>query len=543
MLRYNKLSFALVGAAALAGVQATTGNDPLDRAFGAFISPAMAEQAGGTLVVGWDQVPRHLNPAVQSGVATAMPGAQVFASLLRYDDEWNPQPYLAESWDVSEDGLEVTVRLVEGALFHDGEPVTSADIAFSLEVVKEYHPFQTMFAPVDRVETPDERTAVFHLEHAHPAIILAMSPALLPILPEHVYGDGQDVSGHPRNSDNPIGAGPFRVTEFDPDERVVLERFDDYFVEERPLLDRVIINTIPDPSSLVLSIEAGELHMLPLLASPQQIARLERDEMIDVTDRGYEAIGPLNWLAFNTAREPLDDPRVRQAISYAIDRDFFIDALMQGTAQPANTPLMPGSPFHHEGIGDYEVDQDRANALLDEAGYERGADGNRFSLTIDYIPGWPEQQRNAAEMIRSQLRDVGIQIEVRSAPDFPTWADRVGGHNFDLTMDIVFNWSDPVIGVHRTYLSSNIREGVIWTNTQSYRNARVDDLLDAAATETDEAARRELYREFQEIVHEDLPIYFFNVVPYHTAYRTEVGNPPLTVWGPLSPFDEVYLDQ
>lgn len=283
--------------------------------------------------------------------------------------------------------------------------------------------------------------------------------------------------------------------------------------------------------------------MLPLLAAPQHIARLDDHDEITVSERGYEAIGPLNWLAFNTAREPLDDPRVRKAIAYAIDRDFFLDALMQGTAQPANTPLMPGSPFHHDGLGDYEVDLDRANALLDEAGHERGADGSRFSLTIDYIPGWPDQQRNAAEMVRSQLRNVDIEVQVRSAPDFPTWAERVGGHNFDLTMDIVFNWSDPVIGVHRTYLSSNIREGVIWTNTQSYRNDRVDDLLEAAATETDEDARRKLYHEFQEIVHEDLPIYFFNAIPFHTAYRNEVGNPPLTVWGPLSPFDEVYLDQ
>lgn len=543
MFCYKKVNFALAGAVALVGVQAMTGTGPLERAFGAFVPPAMAQQTGGTLVVGWENVPRHLNPAVQSGVATAVPGAQVFASLLRYDDEWNPQPYLAESWEVSEDGLKVTVRLVEGAVFHDGSPVTSSDVAFSLDVVKEYHPFQTMFAQVERVETPDERTAILHLEHAHPAILLALSPALLPILPEHVYGDGQDVSAHPRNSNNPIGAGPFRVTEFDPDERIVLERFEDYFVEGLPYLDRVIINTIPDPSSRVLSIEAGELHMIPLLTSPQHIARLDRDDMIEVSPRGHEAIGPLNWLAFNTAREPLDDPRVRKAIAHAIDRDFFLDALMQGTAQPANTPLMPGSPFHHEGLGDYEVDLDRANALLDEAGHERGSDGNRFSMTIDYIPGWPDQQRNAAEMIRSQLRDVGIQLDVRSAPDFPTWAERVSGHNFDLTMDIVFNWSDPVIGVHRTYLSSNIREGVIWTNTQSYRNDRVDELLNVAATETAEDARRELYHEFQEIVHDDLPIYFFNAVPFHTVYRKEVGNPPLTVWGSLSPFDEVYLDQ
>ena len=498
-------------------------------------------QRGGDLVVSWEQVPRHLNPAVQSGVATAMPGAQIFASLLRYDDEWNPEPYLAESWEISEDGRQVTVRLVEGALFHDGEPVTSADVAFSLEVVKEHHPFQTMFAPVERVETPDERTAVFHLDQPHPAILLAMSPVLLPILPEHVYGDGQDLPSHPRNSDRPIGAGPFQVVEFDPDEHVILERFDDYFLEDRPYLDRVIINTISDTSSIVLSVEGGRSHMVPLIASPQHIQRMRRHENLQVTERGYEGIGPLNWLAFNTAREPFDDERVRQAIAYAIDRDFFLDRLLMGTATAANTPLIPGSPFYLEGVGAYDQDIERANELLDEAGLERGAGGTRFELTIDYIPGWPDQQRNAAEMIRSQLRQVGIDVSVRSAPDFPTWADRISSHNFDITMDIVFNWGDPVIGVHRTYLSSNIREGVIWSNTQSYRNDRVDELLDAAAVETDQDARRALYHEFQEIIADEVPIYFMNAIPYHTVYRNEVGNPPLTIWGPLSPFDEVYV--
>lgn len=509
----------------------------------AFSGHALAEEPtrGGTLVTSWDQVPRHLNPAVQSGVATAMPGAQIFASLLRYDDEWNPLPYLAESWEISEDGLEVTITLVEGALFHDGEPVTSSDVAFSLEMVKKHHPFQTMFAPVERVATPDDRTAVFHLSAPHPAILLAMSPVLLPILPEHVYGDGQDLPSHPRNADRPIGAGPFKVVEFDPNQHIILERFEDYFVEGKPYLDRVIINTLSDMSSIVLSAESGESHMVPLIASPQHLQRMSRHSDLTISDRGYEAIGPLNWLAFNTKRAPFDDKRVRQAIAYAIDRDFFVERLLAGTATLANTPIMPETPFYLDGVGVYEHDVVRANQLLDEAGLEAGADGTRFELTIDYIPGWPDQQRNAAEMIRSQLRAVGIAVSVRSAPDFPTWADRVSSHDFDVTMDIVFNWSDPVIGVHRTYLTSNIREGVIWSNTQSYSNERVDELLEAAGLETDFDTRRALYHEFQEIIADEVPIYFINTIPYHTVYRNELGNPPLTVWGPLSPFDDVYL--
>ena len=102
---------------------------------------------GGTLTMPIQQTPRHLNPAVQSGTATGQPGTQLFAPLLRYDDGWAPQPYLAESWNVSEDGLTVTINLVKGATFHDGKPITSEDVAFSIDTVKANHPFKSMFAP------------------------------------------------------------------------------------------------------------------------------------------------------------------------------------------------------------------------------------------------------------------------------------------------------------------------------------------------------------------------------------------------------------
>jgi len=189
-------------------------------------------QPGGTLVIGSTQVPRHLNPSVQSGTATAVPGTQIFASPLRYDENWEPQPYLAESWEVAEDGLSVTLNLVEGATFHDGEPITSADVAFSIATVQANHPFKSMYAPVTSVDTPDDLTVVINLEHPHPAILLAMSSALLPVIPKHIFDDGQDMKTHPRNTD-PIGSGPFKLVEHNPGESIILERYEDFFIEDR----------------------------------------------------------------------------------------------------------------------------------------------------------------------------------------------------------------------------------------------------------------------------------------------------------------------
>ena len=185
---------------------------------------AQAAKRGGTLVFGTTQSPRHLNGAVQSGIATALPGTQLFASPLRFDDKWNPQPYLAESWKLADDGKSLTLNLRKNALFHDGKPVTSEDVAFSIMAIKANHPFQTMMGPVEKVETPDPHTAVVRMSTPHPAIVLAMSPALCPILPKHVYGDGQDLKNHPRNSKDVVGSGPYKFVEFTPGQRVVLER-------------------------------------------------------------------------------------------------------------------------------------------------------------------------------------------------------------------------------------------------------------------------------------------------------------------------------
>ena len=179
---------------------------------------------------------------------------------------------------------------------------------------------------------------------------------------------------------------------------------------------------------------------------------------------------------------------------------------------------------------------------MDEAGLKRGADGTRFALTVDYIPGPSVQQKGVAEYLRPQLKKVGIEVQVRASPDFPTWAQRVNSWDFDMSMDVVFNWGDPVIGVDRTYLSSNIRQGVIWSNTQNYRNPKVDELLEAAGPEIDPARREALYTEFQKIVVDDVPIAYVNVVPFSTVYDRGLGNIPTSIWGGMSAMDELYWE-
>lgn len=500
---------------------------------------AQEPRRGGTLVVGTTQIARHLNGAVQSGIATAMPSTQLFASPLRFDDQWRPQPYLAEKWSLSEDGKSLTLHLRKGAVFHDGKPITSADVAFSIMAIKANHPFQTMMGPVERVDTPDPLTAIVRMSTPHPAIVLAMSPALCPILPKHIY-DGQDLKNHPRNSADVVGSGPFRLVEFKPGQRIVLERFDKFFLPGRPYLDKVVFSVTPDSSSLMLSLERGDIQMLPFVTVPTDLKRIAANPNIALTPKGYEGIGPLNWLAFNLEKKPLDNLKVRQAIAHSIDRNFIVKALMGGFAQVAEGPIVGTSPFAVKDVTHYPVDLKKAATLLDEAGLKAGPGGERFKLTIDYLPGSDDQQKTVAEYVRTQLKKIGIAVEVRASADFPAWAKRIAAHDFDMTMDAVFNWGDPIIGVHRTYLSTNIKP-IIWTNTQSYRNPQVDELLNTAGSILDTTKRKAYYATFQKIVTAELPIFFVNVIPYHTAVSKKVGNVPATIWGPMSPYDEVYL--
>ena len=500
---------------------------------------ADSHKKGGTLIMSVGATPRHLNPAVLSGIDTGAPGAQLFATPLRFDENWNPQPYLAESWSISDDGLSVTLNLVKGATFHDGKPITSKDVAFSIKTIKAHHPFKTMFGAVKRVDTPDSHTAVIRLSKPHPALLLALSSQLGAVIPEHIYGDGQDPKTHPRNSENVVGSGPFKLVEFVRDQHIILEKNENFFLEGKPYLDKIVMRIIKDPSARSLGRENGEIHLSAFESTPQDILHSKGIAHLTATDKGYAAIGPITWLAFNTKSKPTSDVRVRQAIAYAVDRNFLINAVMRGTSKPAYTGIHPDSIFHEPNVERYDLDINKANQILDDAGYSKNSDGIRFPLNIDY--GWPSA-KPMAEYMKPQLKKIGIDVTVRTSAGFPAWAKTVSNWEFDMTVDVVFNWGDPVIGVHRTYLCENAKKGVIWSNTQQYCNPEVDQILEKAGQENDRNQRIALYSKAQKLISKDVPIYFTDTVPYHTIYNhKKVGNPPSTIWGTCSPLDEVFL--
>lgn len=507
------------------------------------IAYAETPKRGGDLVAGYGQFPRHFNHAIQSGAATATPGTQIFASLVEIDENFQPIPYLAKSWEVSDDGLTYTFHLVEGATFHDGKPITSEDVAFSFETVKKNHSFgPSMLGPVDRVETPDSQTAVFKLSKPHPAFFMVVSPPLLPILPKHVYNekDHGPIRKNPANV-KPIGSGPFKLAEFKPGDYFILERYDGFFRPGQPYLDRYIGRRIKDPSANFIALKKGDFHfgMFNSGIRLKQIESLKKMDHLVVSPKGYEAIAPIYFLEFNLRNPKFKDVRVRQAIAHAIDQDFITKKLHYGYSKTATGPLNSSLPFYSDQVKKYPLDLEKANKLLDEAGFPRKKDGIRFSATIHWYPGEPDSMDTIAQYLKPQLKKIGIDLQLRPPADFMSWYKTVAGWQHDMTMSNIFSYADPMIGVHRLYLCDN-QKHVVWTNTSGYCNPKLEEIMKKAAVEKDPAKRKELYVQFQQILTEDLPLIWTHEAPYQSIYHKDLRNAVTSVWGSMSPSDKVY---
>ncbi len=307
--------------------------------------PALAQRRGGTLV----QITQPEPPSLGSYISTANPVGQVaskiYDGLLEYDFDLKPLPSLAESWTVSEDGKTVTFRLRSGVKFHDGQPMTSADVQFTfMEVLKKVHPRGiNTFAEVTAIDTPDAQTVVFRLNRPAPYMMAALSGYESPILPKHVFSQG-DIRTH-QNANRPIGTGPFKFVEWRRGEFVRLDRNADYWKPGLPYLDRIVVRFIGDTGTRAAALERGEAHIAGFGAVPyNDVKKLEALPNIQIVTRGYEMLSPVVELMFNTRRAPFDNEKVRQAISYAIERKFVIDNIWFGLANRPTARSVRTSP-------------------------------------------------------------------------------------------------------------------------------------------------------------------------------------------------------
>lgn len=505
---------------------------------------AQEAKAGGVLNTPAWPAPSVLNSAISTAGPESFIGPKFFDGLLGYDVGLVAKPSLATEWSMSEDGTRVTFKLREGVKWHDGQPFTSKDVAFTfMEVLKKIHGRgKTTFAGLMNVETPDDYTATFVLDRPNPGMMRALDSRESPILPAHLY-EGTDIVANPANT-APVGTGPFKMAEYEIGSYLVMVKNEDYWDSGYPLLDRIVIQFVPDAATRAAMLESGQadavfLNMIPA----QDILRLSESSQFVMDTRGFEAMPSAQQMDFNLDNPFLADVRVRQAIAHAIDTEWITRNVWYGLGHAGKSPLHVDQKeyFTTEGVPEYAYDLERANALLDEAGHPRGSDGWRFALTLDPSP-WGTESITASAYIREQLRQIGINCTVRTQ-DFAVFTTTVWTERkHDLVLYTVNLGADPTIGTQRFYWSKSFSPGVAFSNGANYSNSEVDALLEAAQVEIDPDARRQQFKKFQQIVMAELPVLPITDISGANIASAKVKDHTVDALGALGSFSRLWID-
>jgi peptide/nickel transport system substrate-binding protein len=476
---------------------------------------------GGTLNWLVNPVPASIVPLTTTAGGNAEIGPKIVEGLLTYDYDLKPKPLLATAWSLSADGLQYTFTLRKGVKWHDGKDFTSADVAFSILTLKQVHPRgRGTFANVVEVRTPDPYTAVVVLSKPAPFLLTALAATESPIVPKHLY-EGTDIAASKYNS-QPIGTGPFVFKEWVQGSHIILERNPNYWDKPKPYLDRVVVRFVLDAAARAAALESGAADLangtggIPL----SDVERFRKLPGVEIDTRISPYLGSHQQIYFNLDTPALQKVEVRRAIAQAIDVNAFAKTVWYGLGTPSASPIGKGiSRYHDASIRPYPYDPKAAEAALDAVGFKRGAGGTRLKLRVLYNPF---QERRAADFVRQSLGRIGIDAAVESY-DFATYVTKAYTERaFDITLESLTNLFDPTVGVQRVFWSKNFKVGLPFSNAAHYVNPEVDRLLEAAAVEVDEAKRRQLFVDFQQIVHRDVPSIELGANPAITVLAKKV---------------------
>jgi peptide/nickel transport system substrate-binding protein len=418
-------------------------------------------------------------------------GSLLFDALVRKDEHYNLQPWLATRWE-QPNPLTWVFHLRAGVHFQDGRPLGAEDVAWTIRSMTDGSIVTAKggaFASVDAVEVRDPLTVVVHLKYPDAGLLFNMSDGLFGVVPR---GAGRDFGLHP------IGSGPFRFVSAVDDKEVIVERNPDYWAGP-PHIGRVRFAVVPDAITRALSLKKGSVDVESNAITLDMVHVLRNEPNLAI-ETGPGSV--VSYINFNTQDPLLRDPRVRQAIACSIDRPTIIQALWRGQAQSADSLLPPG----HWALADdamlsqYPHDVARAQALLEAAGYHVDKNGIRLRITLKLSTD--ESSRLLAAVLQQQLRASGIDLQLRSA-EFGTFYSDITHGVFQM---YVLRWigsnEDPDIFRYAYASTSFPPKG---GNRGHYANPRLDALLLKAAEESDQGRRRLLYIQVQGLLAEDLP--------------------------------------
>jgi peptide/nickel transport system substrate-binding protein len=464
--------------------------------------------------------PTNLDPRFATDAASLHIDSLLFSSLLERDANMQLRGDLAESWSTT-DPLTYTFHLNTNFHFHDGQPVTSADVKSTFDFIRDpanRSPKRGAFRLVTSIETPDAATVIFHLKEPYASFTTNLIRGAVGIAPASA-GAAQDFSRHP------IGSGPFRFVSQSQDDEVVVERNPDY-APNPPQLTRIRFRVVPDTITRALELRKGSADLEINSLAPDMIPVLAKAPTLAVTQRPGTNI---TYLGINFEDPILKKREVRQALAYATDRTALIRYLLHDQAQVAAGILPPNHWAYEPNTMHYTQDTAKAEQLLNAAGYPRAANGARLHLTLK--TSTDEQFRLLGAALQEQWRHAGIDLELRPLEFATMLSDAIKG-NFQLNL---LRWvganNDPDIF---EFVYSSNRFPPDGANRGHYRNARIDELTDRIRTEMNQEKRKQLCSEAQKILATDLPyipLWFTDAISVH---RRTLGEIPLT---PTADFD------
>ncbi|MDI3317778.1 MAG: ABC transporter substrate-binding protein [Bacillota bacterium] len=478
-----------------------------------------APQNGGTVTIPIVADPTfnpwHPNAYVESVFVNRV----LFDGLTKPGKDLSPAPDLATSWEPAKDGLSWTFHLRSGVKWHDGQPFTADDVAYTFNQIvlnpKLAANGASYFKAVQEVTAVDPTTVVFHLKRPFAAL-----PAYLAynagILPRHIFAGKDPWSLTSFNKEHPVGTGPFKLQSFTPGQDVVLVRNPDYF-GGAPHLDRLVFKVLPDANAQIAQALSGEIGIFTL-DDKASVDRIKAARNLVVRP---ETQVQFYWLALNQENPLFRDVRVRQAMLYAIDRPAVIQAVERGYAQVANAPISPAlKAYYDPGLASlYPYDPAKARQLLAEAGWkETGADGilvkdgKPFRFTLDV--GLKGDVQPVSQLVQQYLRKVGIDAQLNSMEWNAFIQKDVVQRNYDATINWWVYPADP--DVLPFFISSAAKTG---NNIPGYKDPKLDQLLIRGEQTTDPQSRVEVYRQLQAYMAETLP-YVFLWYPQEVQVRS-----------------------
>lgn len=432
--------------------------------------------------------PNNFDPRAGTDEVSQKVYQLVFDNLLNLDEQLRVAPGLATHWEQPDDKTFV-VHLRSGVKFHDGRTLTARDVAYTFNSLIDpafVSARRGAYSVLERVEVVDVDTARFVLKEPSGSFAIQL---VLPIIPE---GAGAEMRV------KPIGTGPYKFLAYSVDDYLELAAFKDYF-DGAPKNEGVVLKIVPDEIMRGLELKKGTVDLVINDINPDTVEQFREEgskQIVAATGTDYAYVG------LNLKDPALSDKRVRQAIGYAINRDAIVKYLRRGLAQPAVTLVPPSSWAFAADAFQFSHDPARARALLDEAGYrDPDGDGPLPRLTFTLKVSTNEFYRLQAAVIQQDLRDVGIDLDVRSY-EFATLSKDVAGGNFQLTTLQWVGISDPDM-LRRVFHSKQMPP--IGFNRGFYSNPEVDRLIDAATAAEDEVTRGQLYMRVQKIVAEEAP--------------------------------------